>query len=63
MAGGLTLGLDWEALGAESSGAVDAAHAILVTGKDPVAAARAALGIGRAQSRTRRVGETVRCLV
>lgn len=55
MAGGLTLGLDWEALGAESSGAVDAAHAILVTGKDPVAAARAALGIGRAQARTRRV--------
>lgn len=55
MAGGLTLGLDWEALGAESSGAVDGAHAILVTGKDPLAAARAALGIGRAQSRRRRV--------
>ncbi len=55
MAGGLTLGLDWEALGAESSAAVDGAHAILVTGKDPVAAARAALGIGRAQSQRRRV--------
>jgi hypothetical protein len=55
MAGGLTLGLDWEALGAESSAAVDSAHAILVTGKDPIAAARAALGIGRAQARTRRV--------
>ncbi len=55
MAAGLTLGLDWEALGAEASPAVAAAHAILVTGKDPVAAARAALGIGRAQSRTRRV--------
>ncbi len=55
MAGGLTLGLDWEALGAESSAALDAAHAVLVTGNDPVAAARAALGIGRAQARTRRV--------
>ncbi len=55
MAAGVTLGLDWEALGAEASPAVSAAHAILVTGKDPVAAARAALGIGRAQSRSRRV--------
>ena len=55
MAAGLSLGLDWEALGAESSGSVDSAHAILVTGKDPVSAARAALGIGRAQSRNRRV--------
>ncbi|MBC7842198.1 MAG: SPOR domain-containing protein [Gemmatimonadaceae bacterium] len=55
MAGGLTLGLDWEALGAESSAALDAAHAVLVTGNDPVAAARAAIGIGRAQARTRRV--------
>lgn len=55
MGAGLTLGLDWEALGAESSAAVDGAHAILVTGRDPIAAARAALGIGRAQSRTRRV--------
>jgi hypothetical protein len=55
MAAGLTVGLDWEALGAEASPAVSAAHAILVTGKDPIAAARAALGIGRAQSRTRRV--------
>jgi hypothetical protein len=49
------LGLDWETLGADASATVDGAHAILVTGKDPVAAARAALGIGRAQSRTRRV--------
>lgn len=55
MAGGLTLGLDWEALGAESSAALDAAHAVLVTGNDPVAAARAAIGLGRAQARTRRV--------
>ncbi len=55
MAAGLTTGLDWEALGAESSRSVESAHAILVTGKDPVAAARAALGIGRAQSRNRRV--------
>ncbi len=55
MAGGLTLGLDWEALGAESSAALNAAHAVLVTGNDPVAAARAAIGLGRAQARTRRV--------
>lgn len=55
MAGGLTLGLDWEALGAESSAALDAAHAVLVTGNDPVAAARAAIGLGRAQARIRRV--------
>ena len=55
MAGGLTLGVDWEALGAESSTALDTAHAVLVTGTDAVAAARAAIGIGRAQARTRRV--------
>jgi len=55
MAGGLTLGVDWEALGAEASAAVDASHAILVTGRDPVAAARVAIGIGQVQSRTRRV--------
>ena len=55
MASALTLGLDWEALGAESSSALDAAHAVLVTGNDPVAAAQAAIGLGRAQARTRRV--------
>ena len=55
MAGGLTLGVDWEALGAGASVAVDATHAILVTGRDPVAAARVAVGLGRAQSRSRRV--------
>ncbi len=55
MAAGLTLGVNWEALGAEASAAVDASHAILVTGRDPVAAARVAIGIGRVQSRTRRV--------
>ena len=55
MAAGLTIGLDWEALGAESSAALDAAHAVLVTGTDPVAAARAAIGLGRAQARNRRV--------
>ncbi len=55
MAGGLTLGVDWEALGADSSTALDAVHAVLVTGTDAVAAARAAIGIGRAQARTRRV--------
>jgi hypothetical protein len=55
MAGGLTLGVDWESLGAEASAAVDAAHAILVTGRDPVAAARVAVGLGQVQSRSRRV--------
>jgi len=55
MAAGLTLGVDWEALGAEASSAVDASHAILVTGRDPVAAARVAIGIGQVQSRSRRV--------
>jgi hypothetical protein len=56
MAAGSSLaGVDWEALGAEPSAALDAAHAILVTGTDAIAAARAALGIGRTQSRTRRV--------
>lgn len=55
MAAASTLGLDWEALGAEASAAVDTAHAILVTGTDPVASARVAIGIGRAQSTVRRV--------
>ncbi|HYW51621.1 MAG TPA: hypothetical protein VE861_13495 [Gemmatimonadaceae bacterium] len=55
MAGGLTLGVDWEALGGGASAAVDGAHAVLVTGKDPIAAARVAIGIGRVQSRARRV--------
>jgi len=50
-----TLGIDWEALGAGASTAVDTTHAILVTGTDPVAAARVAIGIGRAQSTVRRV--------
>ncbi len=39
----------------DAAGSVDAAHAVLVTGQDPVATARAAIGIGRAQSRGRRV--------
>lgn len=55
MAAGSTIGIDWEALGAEASTAVDTSHAILVTGTDPVAAARVAIGIGRAQSTARRV--------
>ena len=55
MAAGHTLGVDWEALGAGASVAVDATHAILVTGRDPVAAARVAVGLGRVQSRSRRV--------
>jgi hypothetical protein len=56
MAAGSVLGtVDWEALGAEPSPALDAAHAILVTGTDAIAAAKAAIGIGRTQSRTRRV--------
>lgn len=55
MAGGLTLGVDWEAQGAEASAAVAGAHAILVTGHDPIVTARVAIGLGRVQSRTRRV--------
>lgn len=55
MAAGLAAGLDWEALAVGYASTVDAAHAVLVTGADPVAAAQAALGIGRVQSRTRRV--------
>ncbi len=55
MSGGLTLGLDWEALGAQASGAIDGVHSVLVTGSDPVASARAAIGLGRVQSRSRRV--------
>jgi len=55
MAGGLTMGLDWEALGADAAAACTGAHAVLVTGSDPIATAQAALGIGRSQSRGRRV--------
>lgn len=55
MAGGVTLGVDWESLGAGASAAVDASYAILVTGRDPVAAARVAVGLGQVQSRARRV--------
>lgn len=55
MAGVLSVGVDWEALGAEASAAVKGAHAILVTGSDPIATARAAIGIGQVQSRSRRV--------
>lgn len=50
-----TPGVDWEALGAAASASVDTVHAILVTGTDPVASARVAIGIGRAQSAVRRV--------
>ncbi|MES3033713.1 MAG: SPOR domain-containing protein [Gemmatimonadota bacterium] len=55
MAGALTVRVDWEALGADASAAVDEAHAILVTGIDPVATARVAIGIGQVLSRSRRV--------
>ena len=55
MAAALAVGVDWEALGADASAAVEGAHAILVTGRDPVATARAAIGIGQVQSRSRRV--------
>ncbi len=55
MAGALTVSVDWETLGAEASAAIEGAHAILVTGLDPIATARAAIGIGRVQSRSRRV--------
>ncbi|MCC7055210.1 MAG: hypothetical protein IT355_18190 [Gemmatimonadaceae bacterium] len=55
MAAGTTAGLDWEMLGTDAAPAVDSVHAVLVTGIDPVAAAHAAIGIGRIQSQTRRV--------
>lgn len=55
MAGGLTVGFDWETLGAEVSASLNRAHAVVIIGRDPVAVARAALGIGQAQARTRRV--------
>ena len=55
MGAALAMGVDWEAQGAEASTAVEGAHAILVTGRDPIATARAAIGIGRALSRSRRV--------
>jgi len=55
MAGGLAAGVDWESLGHDAAGSIDAAHAVLVVGQDPVATARAAVGLGRAQSRSRRV--------
>jgi SPOR domain len=51
----LTLSVDWEALGAEAAASLDGMHALVLTGPDPVATAKVALGIGRSQSRTRRV--------
>ena len=55
MAAGVIAGIDWEALAGESAASVDDVHAVLVTGTDAVAAAHAAIGIGRVQARTRRV--------
>jgi hypothetical protein len=52
---GLTLSVDWEALGAEAASSFDGASALVVMGTDPSAVARVALGIGRMQSRSRRV--------
>lgn len=45
----------WEEAGAHVVGALAGVHAVLVTGRDPDAAARAAIGIGRIESARRRV--------
>ena len=48
-------GFDWEAAGAELGESLDAYHALVVIGIDPVATGRVAVGIGRAQAMKRRV--------
>ena len=45
----------WEEAGAHVAAALAGAHAVLVTGRDADAAARAAIGIGRIESTRRRV--------
>ena len=45
----------WEAAGTRAAGALDAAHAVVVLGHDPIATAAVALGLGRAQAKHRRV--------
>ncbi len=48
-------GFDWERAGRELGASLNSPSAIVVIGLDPVATGRVALGIGRAQSRFRRV--------
>lgn len=55
MAGGQTPNVDWESLGATAAVSLNAVHAVVVLGSDPLAVARVAIGIGRAESKTRRV--------
>jgi hypothetical protein len=45
---------DWEAAGRKLGATLDAFHAVIVTGSDPVATGYVALGIGRAQAGRRR---------
>ncbi|MCU0619095.1 MAG: SPOR domain-containing protein [Gemmatimonadaceae bacterium] len=55
MAEGTTQAIDWEALGAAEAARLAEVHALVVTGRDVHAAARVALGFGRAASAGRRV--------
>ena len=55
MAGVRTITVDWEALGTSAAASLNAVHAVVVLGVDPLAVARVAIGIARAESRTRRV--------
>lgn len=48
-------GFDWEAAGREVGASLDAYHALVVVGMDPVQTGRVAVGIGRAQATKRRV--------
>lgn len=48
-------GFDWAEEGRAVGVTLDACHAVVVTGSDPVATAEAALGIGRVQAQHRRV--------
>ena len=48
-------GVDWEAAGAALGESLDAYHALVVIGMDPVATGRVAVAIGRVQAMKRRV--------
>ena len=49
------LAIDWEDEGRQLAGKLDDVSAAVIVGRDPVAAAKVALGIGRIQARRRRV--------
>jgi hypothetical protein len=49
------MAVDWEEEGRKLAGELDKVSAVVVVGRDPVAAAKVALGIGRVQARRRRV--------